>query len=301
MASTPSGVDAELCWRLAPLWHGKPTQPRKSGVQKEARFRFVEFTSMLGAMISKRVHQAKDIDRQLSELDLNETLLLFDCLKDIQFWVKDARGRYLRVNQTFQLGHSLASMDEAIGKTDYDLSPPWIAEAFRNDDRRVLSGQRIVNRIEIISGYDRALRWYQTDKIPLRNRRGDFAATAGIARLLSDLKGPEFPIPQLAPALAALQDESQTSLTNLGLAKLVGLSVSAFERLFRLHLQESPMQFYRKLRLARAAAALIQSRSSIAEIAQRLGFSDQAHLSRQFKDAYGLTPSCWRLKHTKPQ
>ncbi len=252
-------------------------------------------------MNAKRVHQSKDIDRQLSELDLTETLLLFDCLRDIQFWVKDAGGRYLRVNQTFQLGYSLASTGEAIGKTDYDLSPPWIAEAFRNDDRRVLSGQRIVNRIELISGYDRALRWYQTDKIPLRNQRGDFAATAGIARLLPDLKGPEFPIPQLAPALEALQDESKTSLTNVGLAKLVGLSVSAFERQFRLYLQESPMQFHRKLRLARAAAALIQSPNSIAEIAQRLGFSDQAHLSRQFKDVFGSTPSCWRSKHAKPQ
>jgi transcriptional regulator GlxA family with amidase domain len=96
-----------------------------------------------------------------------------------------------------------------------------------------------------------------------------------------------------------MQDETKTSVTNSGLAKLVGLSVSAFERQFQLHLHTSPMQFHRKLRLARAAASLIQSQNSIAEIAQRFGFSDQAHLSRQFKDVYGSTPSCWRDKHAR--
>jgi len=250
-------------------------------------------------MNAKRIPTKNDIARLLSELDLTETLLLLDCLRGVQFWIKDANGRYLHVNQTFQLDYSLASMAEANGKTDHDLSPPWIAEAFRADDSLVLRGQRIVNRIELISGYDRVLRWYQTNKLPLRNHRGDFVATSGIAILLPDLKGPSFPLPQLTPALEVMQDETKTSLTNSGLAKLVGLSVSAFERQFRLHLHTSPMQFHRKLRLARAAASLIQSPNSIAEIAQRFGFSDQAHLSRQFKEVYGSTPSFWRDKHSK--
>lgn len=249
-------------------------------------------------MATKHDQVNRELVHQLADLVLSESLSLFDCLTDTQFWIKDKDGRYLRVNQTFQLGYSLTSMEEAIGKTDYDLSPPWIAEAFRADDKLVLQGEHVRNRIELVSGYDCVLRWFQTDKIPLRNREGVFAATAGVARLLRDLKGPEFPVPQLAPALEALQDESITLFTNRHLANLTGLSVSAFERQFRMHLHTSPMQFHRKLRLARAAAALIQSPHSIAEIAQRLGFSDQAHLSRQFKEQYGSTPSCWRAKHS---
>lgn len=242
-------------------------------------------------------HRDNEIAELLSELDLTESLLLFDCLREVQFWIKDAQGRYLRVNRTFQLDYSLGSVREAIGRTDHDLSPPWIAEAFRADDALVLGGQRIVNRLELISGYDRVLRWYQTNKLPLKNHRGDFVATAGIATLLPDLQGPSFPLPQLAPALEVMQNETRTALTNAELASLVGLSVSAFERQFRLHLHTSPMQFHRKLRLARVAAALIQSPNTIAEIAHRFGFSDQAHLSRQFKDMYGSTPSSWREKH----
>ena len=110
-------------------------------------------------MNDKRTHLENEITRLQSELDLSDTLLLLDCLREVQFWIKDANGRYLRVNQTFQLDYSLASLTEANGKTDHDLSPPWIAEAFRADDTLVLCGQRIVNRIELISGYDRALRW----------------------------------------------------------------------------------------------------------------------------------------------
>ena len=92
-------------------------------------------------MNAKRIPTKNDIARLLSELDLTETLLLLDCLRGVQFWIKDANGRYLRVNQTFQLDYSLTSMAEANGKTDHDLSPPWIAEAFRADDSLVLRGQ----------------------------------------------------------------------------------------------------------------------------------------------------------------
>ncbi len=248
-------------------------------------------------MKSIRSNQKVESSKLLSRLDQGEISSLFDFLEDTLFWIKDDSGRYLRVNRTFQLDYSLASRDDVIGLTDFDLSPPWIAEAFQADDALVLGGRRIVDRIELISGFDRSLRWYRTDKIPLRDEQGKIAATAGMAQLLPALKGPEFPLPRLAPALEALQDESKFSLTNVELARLVGMSVSAFERQFRAHLQISPMQFHRRLRLARAAAALIQTSNSIAEIALNCGFSDQSHLSRQFKEMYGSTPSDWRGLH----
>lgn len=85
-------------------------------------------------------HRENEITKLLSDLDLTESLLLLDCLQEVQFWIKDALGRYLRVNRTFQLDYSLGTVSEAIGKTDYDLSPPWIAEAFRANGRGPISG-----------------------------------------------------------------------------------------------------------------------------------------------------------------
>lgn len=249
-------------------------------------------------MTTNRDSVSRELRSALAQFDQSELGSLFDFFDDTLFWIKDDRGRYLRVNRAFQVVFSLPSTKAVLGLTDFDLSPPWIAEAFISDDKRVLQGQRIVNRIELINGFDRILRWYCTQKIPLRTKRGVIGATAGMAKLLPDLQAPAFPVPELAPALAALQDETYIDLTNADLARLVGLSVSAFERNFQKHFQSSPMQFHRKLRLARVAAALVQTKNTIAEIAIRFGFSDQSHLTRQFKSVYGSTPNEWRTFHT---
>ncbi len=234
----------------------------------------------------------------LSLLRHEEVESLFNFLGDIQFWIKEAAGGYLRVNRAFQLNYSLSSIEEAIGKTDFDLSPPWLAEAFRADDELALEGKQIVNRIELVGRFDMAERWFCTSKVPVHDAAGHIVATAGVSQPLPELQAPDFPVPELAAALAGLQQAPEKSWTNEALARLVGMSVSSFERRFRQHLQTSPMQFLKRLRLAHAAASLIQSSHSISEIAIENGFSDQAHLSREFKRLFGATPSGWRASHS---
>ena len=222
---------------------------------------------------------------------------LFDCLDRTQFWIKDASGIYLKVNRAFQLNYSLPSQQAAVGLTDFDLSPPWLAEGFLADDTRVLQGERVTNRIELVGGFDRAAHWNRTTKIRLQNHSGRIAATAGITETLPGLKAPDFPVPGLAPALGAMQTEPAQAWTNSRLAELVTMSTSAFERNFRKHLQFSPMQFLKRLRLAKAAAALVQSAQPISEISADCGFSDQAHLTREFKKLFLATPGQWRKQH----
>lgn len=226
-----------------------------------------------------------------------ETEFLFDFLDDVQFWIKDCAGRYLRVNRAFQLNYSLATPDEAVGLTDFDLSPPWLAEAYRADDERVLLGERVSNRIELVGGFDQTTHWFRTSKVPVHDMSGRVAATSGITQPLPTLCAEDFPVPELAPALTAMHDNPAHGWTNADLAGLAGLSVSTFERSFRKHLKNSPMQFLKRLRVARAAAALIQTENPISEIANTGGFSDQAHLSRDFRRIFGCTPSHWRARN----
>ena len=61
-------------------------------------------------MATKHDQVNRELVHQLADLVLSESLSLFDCLTDTQFWIKDKDGRYLRINQTFQLGYSLTSM-----------------------------------------------------------------------------------------------------------------------------------------------------------------------------------------------
>ncbi|MFD3709338.1 AraC family transcriptional regulator [Streptomyces sp. NPDC058677] len=53
----------------------------------------------------------------------------------------------------------------------------------------------------------------------------------------------------------------------------------------------------RSRRLAAARDDVVNTRRSIASIAQRWGFSDASHLGRQFRRAYGLSPGDYRNLH----
>src|SRR6476469_8577811 len=117
---------------------------------------------------------------------------LLDFLPDVLAWVKDRQGRYLWVNRAFLVQYSLDHQNEheedaaasVIGKTDYDLSPAFLADQFRLDDEQVLAGHRIVNRLERLGDARGGARgttvWNVTDKIPVADAKGVIIGTAGI-------------------------------------------------------------------------------------------------------------------------
>ncbi|MGH7539134.1 MAG: helix-turn-helix domain-containing protein [Gemmatimonadales bacterium] len=74
------------------------------------------------------------------------------------------------------------------------------------------------------------------------------------------------------------------------LAHEAGLSPAHFARAFKETMGRAPHQFLLQLRLERARRLLELPGASLSDIAQRTGFADQAHLTRLFKRAYGVTP-----------
>src|SRR3954471_9083309 len=87
---------------------------------------------------------------------------LFDCVEGVLVWVKDRDGRYQWVNRAFLInfamehhhGSESVGPRDVIGKTDYDLSPAFLADQFRLDDEHVLAGNRVVDRIELVGQPD---------------------------------------------------------------------------------------------------------------------------------------------------
>jgi AraC family transcriptional regulator len=71
-------------------------------------------------------------------------------------------------------------------------------------------------------------------------------------------------------------------------------SPAYFSRSFKLAVGEPPHAYVVRRRLERACHLMVTSAASLSEIALSVGFSDQAHLCRHFRQAFGQTPASWR-------
>ena len=63
---------------------------------------------------------------------------------------------------------------------------------------------------------------------------------------------------------------------------------------FREEMHMTPYQYFMRLRTEAAAAELITTDLSVAEIAERYAFENQFHFSKVFKRCTGLTPTAYR-------
>ena len=96
----------------------------------------------------------------------------------------------------------------------------------------------------------------------------------------------------LAPVLGHLQDHLGELIPTTALAEMIGLTESHLIRAFHLEFGLPPHAYHLRLRLA-LAVELLSYGLSVATVANECGFADQSHLSRKFKEVYGLTPAGW--------
>jgi transcriptional regulator GlxA family with amidase domain len=80
-------------------------------------------------------------------------------------------------------------------------------------------------------------------------------------------------------------------------AHSLGLTAVQLTRRFRSAYSQVPSEYLTGLRLDRALTLLLNTRMSLAEIAQDCGYRDAFYLSRVFKSAYGLAPAHYRQLH----
>jgi PAS domain S-box-containing protein len=226
---------------------------------------------------------------------------LFDHVPDTAFFVKDARGRYVAVNQSLVERTGLREKRELVGRHVAEIFPRELADLYASQDQTVLkTGRSVIDHLELHWYARRRPGWCLTTKLPMRDERGNIIGVVGISR---DLRAPgdseSIPV-SLASTLEYLENHCDEVILPRTLAQHAGLAPVRFARLIKRIFRMTPNQLIMQTRLAAAARLLTDTNRSISEIAYDCGFYDHSALTRAFRSATSLTPTQFRsLK--KPQ
>ncbi len=123
--------------------------------------------------------------------------LVLDTIPARVFW-KDLNLNYLGCNHLFARDAGLASPEEIVGRSDYQLGWTDQSERYRQDDLAVIqSGQPKINYEEPQTTPQGGLIWLRTSKIPLRDNAGRIIGVMGTYEEITELKRAEAQIYQL--------------------------------------------------------------------------------------------------------
>lgn len=222
---------------------------------------------------------------------------LFDRSPDVAFFVKDAGGRYVAVNDSLVARHGLKSKSQVIGKCPHDICPGDLGRIPTEQDEKVLrTGRPLVDHLEMQWHRPHDPVWCLTTKLPILDSDGTALGLIGFSR---DVRVPVEPqeIPtDFAHTLEAFEHSLSSEVTPAWLARRSKLSPQRLTRLTKRLFGLTPSQFITKSRIAAASRMLRDRDQSVAEIAHACGFYDHSAFTRAFRSATGMSPSEFRAQ-----
>lgn len=225
---------------------------------------------------------------------------LFDSLPQTIFYAKDRESRFIRVNQPFLENHGLEDESQALGRTDRDFHPPLMAEAYIEEDRRVMAGRKTIpGQMWLVLHRRRVPRWYVSTKSPLFDEQGNVIGLAGAMYRIEAQEELTHYFQELLPVVKHIEQHYAEPITMANMADLAGLSSTHFNRRFRQLLRMTPMQYLRTVRIQATQRFLTTTSHTIADIAATVGYTDQSHLTKRFREVTGMTPAAYRKRFVK--
>ena len=97
-------------------------------------------------------------------------------------------------------------------------------------------------------------------------------------------------------ALSYIEQNFQNDISVEGIAEFCGLNRSYFGRIFKEAVGRSPKEFLMNYRMIKAAELLKLTGLTIGDIGNAVGYPNQLHFSRAFKNTYGMSRRGWRDK-----
>ena len=118
-------------------------------------------------------------------IGIEQVLGMFDLLTDVIFWIKDTESQVIYANKRFVEHIGMHSLNQVLGKSDQAFFPPHIAKQFITDDKSVMNGTFITDRLELNMLKSGEFAWFSTSKRPLFDAQDNIVGSYGFTRLLS--------------------------------------------------------------------------------------------------------------------
>jgi PAS domain S-box-containing protein len=128
--------------------------------------------------------------------------------------LKDKDGRYMLVNRKFEELFKL-KQDDVKGKTDHDVFPRYIADAFRANDRRVLKECCALEFEETAPGDDAGTHTYLAVKFPLLDDDGEPYCVCVIATDITNRKEAEKQLKESKDRFRQILDTAQEAFVGM--------------------------------------------------------------------------------------
>ena len=112
--------------------------------------------------------------------------MLFDHLSDVVYFIKDAKGAYLVVNQTLAERCGTKDKQAILGRTSAEVLGEPLGKRFTDQDQQVLStGNPLISQLELHIHRSGLVGWCLTTKLPLRDKKGKVIGLVGVSTQIS--------------------------------------------------------------------------------------------------------------------
>lgn len=98
-------------------------------------------------------------------------------------------------------------------------------------------------------------------------------------------------------AFSFIEQNFQNDISVEDIAASCGLNRSYFGKIFHENMGKTPQEFLISYRMTKAAELLKLTGLSIADIGNAVGYPNQLHFSRAFKNVYNISPRQWRYEN----
>lgn len=222
---------------------------------------------------------------------------MMDALPNVGFYIKDLNDRIVTLNVRNCEISALKDEFDAIGKKSSDLFPETISkECLARDALVRKTGKAVVGGINYAT-VDRSPKPTVYSVFPLYDAKGKLIGTMCGFYYTDKADSSHFTRAKLQPALEWMARHTAEISSLEDMAKMTGLSVTHFRRLFVETFKETPAKYALRLRLNKARDMLENTDFTIASIALETGFCDQSHFVKAFHRIYKMNPTDYRNRH----